>query len=185
MGSRAQEPIDYRDLAPSHQVFRCCPMCTSELHDEVDTVNHRLRPTCPDCGWIYYPPNTYGSLAVVEHEGGIVLIRPDDCPPEAPAALPGGIAEYAETPEDCAIREVEEETGLEVALTAELDRFLVVGGLGPMLMFGFVARVTGGRLRTDGDEGPAAIHGLDALPSIDPGRRASVRILDAYLASRR
>lgn len=95
---------------------------------------------------------------MVEADGGIVLIFPPEASAATPAALPGGIAEYAEHPVDCAIREVREETGLAIEIISRLAE------------------------PAEGGEGPPGIYALDALPPISPERNASRRILDTSLA---
>lgn len=46
------------DLAPDHLRFHFCPHWSAPLDPTTrDEVNHVARPTCPSCGWIYYPPN--------------------------------------------------------------------------------------------------------------------------------
>ena len=57
---------------------------------------------------------TFGAAAVVISEGNVLLIKRRDC--EA-WALPGGNVEAGETVAETAIREVEEETGIEIELT--------------------------------------------------------------------
>jgi 8-oxo-dGTP diphosphatase len=170
-------PIDYRDIAPQQARFTFCPKCATALEDHTDSVNTRIRPTCPRCGWIYYPTNGSGALVVAESGSSIVLIYPPDAS-RGGAALPGGIVEYGETPEECVIRETEEETGLEIGGLVEICRFLSRGPFGPMLHFGFRAQVLGGELR-EGDEGPAALTPKDAA-SVASDREGSRRVLAAY-----
>lgn len=57
---------------------------------------------------------TFGAAAVVISEGNVLLIKRRDC--EA-WALPGGNVEAGETVAETAVREVREETGIEVELT--------------------------------------------------------------------
>jgi 8-oxo-dGTP pyrophosphatase MutT (NUDIX family) len=151
-------------------------LCAAELADRRDEVNDPIRPTCPRCGWIYYPANLNGALVVAELDDLVAVIFP---PGAGGAALPGGIAEYGETPEECAIRETMEETGLAITDLAETCRFLHHGPFGPMLHFGFRARIVGGRLQ-DGDEGPARLVPV-AQVTISEKREGSQRIFQAYL----
>jgi hypothetical protein len=52
-------------------------------------------------------------------------------------------------------------------------------------MHGYLARVTGGALRSDGPEGAAIVYPLDALPAIIPVRAANQRVLAVYLEGRK
>lgn len=182
----------YPDLAPGHLRFVFCPLCAGRLDpDASDGINGVARPTCVGCGWIYYPPNYSGALVVVESEDGLVMIHPPGSDPAAPCGLPGGIVEFGESPEECAVREVEEETGLVVELTGEICRIFdrerddgTAMVFGPMLQFGFIGRAVGGTLR-DGDEGPAVVYPADLAPQISPARSGSFRIFQAYLAASR
>jgi 8-oxo-dGTP diphosphatase len=96
------------------------------------------------------------ALVVVEQDGKILLIQ------EAKAAcrglwfLPGGRATPGESIPETAVREVREESGLEVALTGLLyvDHLLprAPEGDAGRLRFVFVSRPIGGRLRSAADE---------------------------------
>jgi NADH pyrophosphatase NudC (nudix superfamily) len=177
--------FDYRTVAPAHQIYRFCPLCSDTLQDEDDTVDNRVRPTCRACGWVYRPINPPGVIIVVETDSGIVLLHPPGGPADAPASLPGGMVEYAETPEEATIRVALQQTGLTVEPVGELIRFLQRGTpFGPALMFGFTARAVGGTLLADGAEGPAAVYPVNAMPAIIPVRVANQRVLDAYLNGR-
>jgi ADP-ribose pyrophosphatase YjhB (NUDIX family) len=177
--------LDYRTVAPDRAIYIHCPRCAGSLRHEHDASNARIRPVCESCGWTYYPTNPIGALVVVEFGSGIVLVHPPTGSPEAPASLPGGLVEYAETPEAAAIRLAHEQTGLEVEVVEELARFLQQGTpFGPVLNFGFVARAVGGKLRMDGDEGPAVGYSLENMPAIIPIRAANQRVLDSYVAKR-
>ena len=121
------------------------------------------------------------ALVVVEHDGGIVLVHPPSGTPSAPASLPSGTVLPGESAEDGAVRLAREQTGLEVELAGTLAEFWQEGTpFGTARMYGYLAHATGGSLRP-GDEGPAVVYPVDALPALIPVRAANRRVLDAYL----
>lgn len=62
-----------------------------------------------------YPDRPFvGVGAVIVHEGRVVLIRRAKPPLEGHWSIPGGAVEIGETLEACVVREMREETGLEV-----------------------------------------------------------------------
>ena len=65
------------------------------------------------------------SSAIVERNGKILLIKRKYEPGIGKWALPGGIVEYGETVEETAVREVKEETGVDI----KLERLLGVYNL--------------------------------------------------------
>ncbi len=126
------------------------------------------------------PRNPYPTVdVVVEVEGGLVLIERAHAP--RGWALPGGFIDYGESPEDAARREVMEETGLEVTLTALLG---VYGAPGrdprqhnlSVVYIGHAA----GAPRAGDDAASASVHPVDALPS--PLCFDHAAILDDYRA---
>jgi len=176
--------LPYASFTPGHLRYRYCPMCAHSLADWRD-ADRLFRARCPSCGWIYYPPNLYGVAVVVTTPEGLVFLFPPEEPADTPAALPAGISEFGESPEETAIREVREETGLEVEVVRELGRWLNRElPFGPMLQFLFQARMMGGTL-WDGPEGSVAVFPEQALPVISPNRTGSRRALAAYLETRR
>lgn len=55
------------------------------------------------------------SMAIIAHEGAVLMIRRRQKEGELLWAFPGGAVEDGETPEEAAVREVAEEVGLTVA----------------------------------------------------------------------
>ena len=161
--------LPYPSFTPVHLRYRHCPLCTAQLV----------------AGWVYYPPTVLGVAVVVTTPAGIVFLLPPEEPPETPAALPAGCVEFGETLEAAARREAREETGLEVTIVRELPGrlFRHVASVGPMLQFGFEARMVGGQLR-DSVEGRVAIFRKGSEPIISPRREGSRYFWAAYLASR-
>ena len=59
--------------------------------------------------------------AIIETAGGIVLIKRKNPPPGW--AIPGGFVDYGETLEEAAVREAQEETGLDIKLVRQLHTY--------------------------------------------------------------
>lgn len=95
--------------------FVFCPLCATRLESIRPGSTRRTRPTCPVCGWVQYKNPTVG-VAVILVEGGKVLLVKRLGSYEGAWCIPCGHVEWDEDVRECAIREMEEETGLEVAL---------------------------------------------------------------------
>ena len=95
----------------SYQEFRYCPRCGQHLEQRF--LEGRQRRVCPACGWIVYEnPLPCAAALVGNREGEILLVKRGVEPAKSEWALPSGFMEIDETPEECCLRELEEETGL-------------------------------------------------------------------------
>lgn len=175
--------LPYPEIVLPRLRFQYCPMCAARLIRAADPEDGIERPKCPACGWVHYPANAIGVCVVIRSGDQIVALLPPGSPADAPAALPAGHCEYGESPEQAAVREAREETGLEVEITRALGWYFQhrADYPGPNVSFMFEARVTGGELRP-GSEGRAAFYPIEAFPRIDPNRRGSMYTLDTYRA---
>ena len=97
--------------------FQFCPRCAAPLIER--SVQRELRNVCSaDCGFIHYDNPTPVVAAVVEHNGMVVLAH-NRAWPSALRSFYGlitGFLERAETPEQCALREVKEELDLDATV---------------------------------------------------------------------
>ncbi len=97
-----------------------------------------------------------GVGAVVVQDGRVLLVRRGSEPLKGHWTLPGGLLEVGETMAEGVVREVREETGLEVEpieLVEILDRIHREGGRVRYhyVIADFLCRVTGGELRAASD----------------------------------
>jgi NADH pyrophosphatase NudC (nudix superfamily) len=95
--------------------FRYCPRCKTEL--VTGTRGGRERQLCPACGFVHWRNPLPVVGAIVERAGRVVLVHSLGRPPQA-YGLVAGFLETGETPEQCALREVQEELGLDATLGA-------------------------------------------------------------------
>jgi 8-oxo-dGTP diphosphatase len=159
-------------------------MCSSKLVDEA-SKDGKVRPHCRVCQWTYYLSNLMGVHVVIDTPEGVVFLTQQDEPSGNPASLPGGSVELGETPEEAAVRQAREQTGLVVQITQDLGRqFDKDFPLGPLLHFAFEARAIGGNLRAiPGTR--VAVFPEDQFPEVTASRKGSQRALAAYKEAKR
>ena len=91
--------------------FKFCPKCGSPRFVEHNTKSKH----CEACGFTYYFNPAAATVALIVNERGewCVVRRAKD-PARGTLDLPGGFSDMFETSEEGVIREVKEETGLDV-----------------------------------------------------------------------
>jgi 8-oxo-dGTP diphosphatase len=139
---------------PRLLIVRFCPRCATRLEHRED--HGQLRPTCDNCGFIYYRNPVPAAGVVLEQKGEVLMVRRRYEPRAGAWCLPAGFMEYGEAPERCAIRELKEETGLLARITGLLGVYAGVDD--PRVrsvLIVYTAERVGGRLKP-GDDAMAA-----------------------------
>ena len=91
--------------------FKFCPKCGSPRFEEHNGKSKH----CADCGFTYYFNPSSATVALIQNERGELLVcRRGKEPANGTLDLPGGFVDMFETGEEGVIREVKEETGLDV-----------------------------------------------------------------------
>lgn len=95
---------------------RFCPLCAGELSAHIVLPDYKEQQVCARCGFIYFrgPKLVAGTLVV--DNGRVLLLRRGIEPQLGKWTFPGGYADEAEAPSDCALRETEEEVRMKVAI---------------------------------------------------------------------
>jgi 8-oxo-dGTP diphosphatase len=125
------------------------------------------RPTCPNCGWVHYedPKVAAGVVAFVDEK--ILLVRRVMDPCVGQWSIPAGFVNAFEDPEQAAIRECREETGLQVELEGLFD---ILSGRehprGADIFLVYRAHSVSGALLAADDADGADWFSLDHLPEL-------------------
>jgi 8-oxo-dGTP diphosphatase len=159
-----------------------CPRCAADLPSDPPV-------TCPACGtsqWANAKP--CGGALVADDEGRLLLVRRAHDPYDGRWDIPGGFCGLRELPEDAAVREVREETGLDVDTTGLVGIWIDdYGDTGEVtLNVYFHARVVGGDPRPDLEEvAELGWFAPDELPAELAFPEHERLVLDAWLRTRR
>lgn len=95
-------------------LYTFCPKCKSDLHEE--EIDKEQRKVCPTCGFVFWNnPKPVVSM-LIHRDGKILMLQRAQDPFKGYWVLPGGFIGYSETAQKAVIREVYEETGLDVVL---------------------------------------------------------------------
>jgi 8-oxo-dGTP diphosphatase len=93
------------------RVIQFCPFCAAALQSR--HVDGRIRPYCPGCRTpIYENPVPAACVVLIDDRHRLLLVKRRVAPKPGMWCLPGGFVECGETPEQAALRELHEETGL-------------------------------------------------------------------------
>ncbi len=146
-------------------IIRFCPLCGTAVENKF--IFREERPKCPNCGWTHYEDPKVAAAVLVQNNGSVLLTRRIFEPHKGAWTLPAGFVNAYEDPQDAAVRECLEETGLQVKITGLMD---VIGGRehprGADMIIVYRAEVLGGRLQAGDDADQAAFFPLDQLPPL-------------------
>jgi 8-oxo-dGTP diphosphatase len=145
---------------------RFCYACGQTLTEKWTEGRNRL--FCDNCNRpIYENPIPATSVVVINNREQILLVRRSVEPKIGHWCLPGGFMELGETPEEAALRELLEETGLR----GKIDMLLGVthalnDTYDSILMVGYLIKSTTGSLRPGDDASEARWFNSDHLPDV-------------------
>jgi 8-oxo-dGTP diphosphatase len=97
------------------RVYRFCPWCGADL--VARECDGRERRRCPKCDFIWYHNPIPAAGAIIEKDNRILLVKRKFPPRVGDWCFPAGFMEYEESPTECCIRELKEETGLDIGIT--------------------------------------------------------------------
>lgn len=166
------------------QRFDYCPRCGHPLTDAVRFG--KTRRVCKACGFVHFRDPKVAAVVFITDAGRVLMVRRAVDPQMGKWALPAGYIDYGEDPREAAVREVQEETGLEVRISRLID---VLGPdsrqEGPAsIVLLFEAEVVGGRLEAQDDVDRAAFLAAEDIPFDEIAFDSTRLLLRQWLAAR-
>ncbi len=139
-----------------------CSACGGTLRRR--TYEGRRRFACPDCGQIVFddPKVAVGVLAT--RRGKLLLVQRARTPHRGSWSFPSGFVDAGEGLEEAAVRETNEETGLDIRIQRQLGAF---GSRGDRVVFvAYAARVVAGHIAVGRECQDVQYFDPDALPPL-------------------
>lgn len=143
--------------------YRFCPMCGAEL--ESQTLHDRMRLVCPRCQYVFYQNPTPAVGVILMEKNKILLVQRKYEPRAGDWSLPAGFIEYGEEVQQAALRELKEETNLDIRVTGLFEVYS--GKDDPrshVVLILYRGEIIGGKLRAGDDAVAARFFSLDQLP---------------------
>ena len=142
--------------------YNFCQRCGGGLVEK--QIEGMMRPHCPACGHVVFLDPKVAAVALVADGDGLVMVKRGVEPQCGKWAFPSGYVDRGEAVEVAAVREVKEETGLDV----ELDKLIGVYSLegSPVALVVYSAHVVGGEVTAGHDALAVKTFTLEELPAL-------------------
>ena len=154
------KPIPKQDSRYDDNAY--CGRCGGDVIGRSDPDVER--PYCSKCGHVVYLDPKLAAVVLVCQENALLMVQRDIEPMMGRWSFPSGYVDRGEAIEDAAVREVKEETNVEVELLGLVG--LYSGGGHSVVLAAYAAQVTGGELTAGPETQDARFWGLDALPPL-------------------
>jgi len=142
-----------------------CPRCGSTLIAELHSG--KMRPSCPSCGWVYFPDPKVAAAVLISEGDRILLVQRMYDPQKGKWTLPSGFIDAGEDPRQAAVRECLEETGLHIVDVELVDViFSQENPRGASILIVYRAKIESGTLKSGDDANQAAFFNIHQLPPL-------------------
>ena len=140
---------------------RYCQSCGHPLADRMVGGVHR--PVCTACGLVAYADPKLAAVVLASLSGDLLLVRRDIEPHVGKWSFPSGYVDRGEVVESAAVREVKEETNMDVEIVGLIGLYSSDGS--PVALAAYAATVVGGELRPGAEAQDARFFRQDELPA--------------------
>lgn len=145
---------------PSDHTY--CHRCGEVLGQE--QIAGALRPKCFACGDVVFLDPKVAVVVIASQDSRILMVKRDIDPMMGRWSFPSGYVDRGEVVEEAAVREVREETNVDVSLDTLLGVYSRRGA--PVVLVAYAASIVGGSPQA-GDEAQAVkLFSSDELPPL-------------------
>ena len=142
--------------------IKFCQRCAHRLEER--RVENRVRPYCPCCGHVVFLDPKVAAVVLGSTDGKLVMVRRGIEPALGRWSFPSGYVDRGEVVEDAAVREVREETELDVDLVGFVG--LYSGKNSTVILAVYAAKVVGGFQKPGSEVRDVALFSPDELPPL-------------------
>ena len=156
--------------------YNFCPQCGNPMKEALPGPDEPVRRICLGCGLKIHPDPKVAVASLIFQNGRVLLLKRSRPPAREKWCLPGGFVDRGETLEDAAVREVGEETGLEVRIDRLFGLYSYPGY--PVVVAIFQVEILGGRLAINDESRTSSWFAPDEIPWDDlafPSTRDSLQ----------
>ncbi len=143
--------------------MKSCPQCAKSL--KLIDIGGKDRLACIEskCDFVHWDNPKPVTATLVTTDGGLVLVKRKFEPFVGDWCLPGGFIEAAEHPAQSAVREVLEETGLDVEVLKLVGASAPGRGINVVILF-YLAKAIGGEMIAGDDASDVGAFDHHQLP---------------------
>ena len=147
---------------PQDEDKNFCQRCGHRLAQRaVDSIP---RPYCPGCGYVVFLDPKLAAVVLATTDGKLVMVRRATEPAIGRWSFPSGYVDRGEAVEDAAVREVKEETGLDIEIAELVGLYSRSGN--PVVLAVYSAQVVGGLMEPGDEVQETALFDPDELPAL-------------------
>jgi ADP-ribose pyrophosphatase YjhB (NUDIX family) len=140
---------------------RYCQSCGHSLANR--TVGEVQRAVCTTCGLVAYVDPKLAAVVLASQDGQLLLVRRGIEPELGKWSFPSGYVDRGEAVESAAVREVKEETNMDVEVVGLIGLYSSDGS--PVALAAYAANVVGGELTTGAETLEVGFFRQDELPA--------------------
>ncbi len=145
-------------------VYSHCPVCGHDLATR--HVEGRDRLVCTSCSFVFYQNPAPAAGVILVEDGQLLWVQRKFEPRKGGWTLPAGFVEYGEHVEECAVREMKEETGLDIELDGLFNAYMANDDPRvQVILLLYRARRVGGELQAGDDAIDARFFPVDEPPA--------------------